>query len=79
MAVNGEDVSWREYRLLVLAELERANQGVRECGDLIKTLVRRIEDLEREQAVAKAKAGAYGAIAGLLLGGIPAIISILMQ
>ena len=73
------NLSWREYRMLVISELERANNGVEECKKLMNGIVKRVEAVEREQAISKAKAGFYGAVAGLMLGGVPAIVSMFIR
>jgi hypothetical protein len=57
---------WREYRRLILAEIERVTKGVLEINDKLERL--RNEDLSQlkiDIAMLQIKSGVWGALAGL--------------
>lgn len=59
--------SFREYRRLILSELERLNTSLLD-------LHKKVDDLHSEMTVLKVKAGFFGALAGL----VPAIVAIIV-
>lgn len=70
--MTDEANSWTEYRRLVLSEIERLFTAQQQTA-------LRLKQLEQDMAVAKAKAGIYGGLAGLLLGGAASIVAALIK
>ena len=63
------DAGWDKWGLHILEELKRINVGV----DALNT---RMAALEREVSALQVKAGVWGALGGVLVGGIALLFSV---
>jgi hypothetical protein len=65
-----ENGSWDEFRLLVMHELKRANEGVDELN-------KKVQELETTHAQYRGAASMFGGIAGAIMAVIVGVVSAL--
>lgn len=63
---------WPEYRLLLMREIDRLNEGWKDC-------VEKLNDVDREITIIKAKSAVWGAIIALIVSTAVAVISALIS
>lgn len=71
--------SWDEYRKLILSELERLSRRADDIERKVDVRANAIEDkvdsLRMDMMGIKAKATAYGSIAGIIFGALTAVVA----
>ena len=67
---NGD--GWGEWRIYVIRSLESNDKDHKEIMDCLS-------DIKKEVAALKVKAGMWGAVAGVLAGAVPILITLLIR